>query len=176
MENPLCGRRRPQRRSHGLHRQRAGRKQARRYRHFAARHRRAAGRTGVCRRKESGDAARRNGRGRFQEDGHRLHRAALRARSGRAHRGGVTRLKSWMFGTSAVVTRSHARAWRGQAMSLLNVIDAQIALAAMFTVSANNATLKMNEMMPWTEAVWRIGRQVIATSDTWLVIPITNEK
>ena len=45
-------------RGHGLHRQRPRRIQARRHRHLAARHRRAAGGAGVHRRQEGGDAAR----------------------------------------------------------------------------------------------------------------------
>ena len=52
------GRRDPQRRGDGLHRQRSGREQARRHRHFAARHRREPGRAGLHRRQEVGDAAR----------------------------------------------------------------------------------------------------------------------
>ena len=45
-------------RGDGLHRQRPGRIQARRHRHLAARHRRDAGRAGLHRRQEGGDAAR----------------------------------------------------------------------------------------------------------------------
>jgi hypothetical protein len=52
----------------------------------------------------------------------------------------------------------------------------QSALAAMFTVSASSAVLKMNEMMPCAATVWRIGRQVIDTSETCDVMPITKEK
>jgi hypothetical protein len=46
-------------RGDGLHRQRPGREQARRYRHLAARHRRDAGGAGLHRRQEGRDAARR---------------------------------------------------------------------------------------------------------------------
>ena len=51
LEDALSRRRGAQRRGDGLHRQRPRRKQARRYRHFAARHRRDAGRAGVRRRR-----------------------------------------------------------------------------------------------------------------------------
>jgi len=47
MENALSGSRRSQRCGHGLHRQRTGRIQACRYRHFAAGHRRTADRPGL---------------------------------------------------------------------------------------------------------------------------------
>ena len=55
----LSRRREPERRGDGLHRQRAGRIEACRYRHLAARHRRDAGRAGLHRRPEGHDAARR---------------------------------------------------------------------------------------------------------------------
>ena len=86
VEDALRRRRSAQRRRDGLHRQRPGREQARRYRHLAAGHRRAADRAGVRRRQEGGDAARRHRGGRFQEDGDRLYRAALRPGQRRAHR------------------------------------------------------------------------------------------
>ena len=54
VEAPLSGRRDAHRRGDGLHRQRAGRVEARRYRHLAARHRRGAGRARVHRRQEGG--------------------------------------------------------------------------------------------------------------------------
>ena len=87
LEDALSGRGDAQRRGDGLHRQRAGREQARRHRHLAARHRRAADRAGVHRRQEGGDAARADADRRFQADGGRLHRAAVRR--GRAQSGGV---------------------------------------------------------------------------------------
>ena len=52
----------------------------------------------------------------------------------------------------------------------------QIALAAMFTVSASNAVLKKNETTPWAITVRRIGCDATATSDTWQVMPTTKEK
>jgi hypothetical protein len=52
----------------------------------------------------------------------------------------------------------------------------QIALAAMFTISATKVTLKKNETMPWAIAVRRIGFDAIATSETCDVMPMTNEK
>ena len=52
VEDALSRRREPQRRGDGLHRQRAGRVETRRYRHLAARHRRDAGRAGLHRRQE----------------------------------------------------------------------------------------------------------------------------
>ena len=54
--------------------------QARRHRHLAARHRRAADRAGVHRRQEGRDAARADADRRFQADGDRLHRAPFRRR------------------------------------------------------------------------------------------------
>ena len=51
-------RRGPQRRGHGLHRERAGRVEARRYRHLAARHGRAADGPGLHRRAQGRDLAR----------------------------------------------------------------------------------------------------------------------
>src|SRR5262249_57202204 len=53
---------------------------------------------------------------------------------------------------------------------------AQMALAAMLTVRASSAALKMNERMPWAATVRRIGLHETATSDTCDVMPITNEK
>ena len=54
--------------------------------------------------------------------------------------------------------------------------DSQIALAAMFTISANSAVLNTKEMMPCTVAVRRMILSVMPTSETWAVMPITNEK
>ena len=88
MEDALSGRRRSQRRGHGLHRQRPGREQTRRYRHLASGHRRAADGAGLHRRQESHDAARSDGRRRLPEDRHRLHRATVRFRRGK-NRGGI---------------------------------------------------------------------------------------
>lgn len=51
-----------------------------------------------------------------------------------------------------------------------------IALARMSMVRASSVTLKTNEIIACTETVCRIGRPVTATSETWLVIPMTNEK
>ena len=78
-----------QRRGHGLHRQRAGREQARRHRDFAPGHGRAAGRAGLHRRQEGRDLARRDRCRRLQADGDRLYRAPLRPRRRRTHRGGI---------------------------------------------------------------------------------------
>ena len=68
---------------------------ARRYRHLAARYRRAADRAGVHRRQEGGHLARRHAHGRFQADGDRLYRAPFRHRG--ADRGGV-RAKPFLIG------------------------------------------------------------------------------
>ena len=57
-KTPLSGRGDADRRGDGLHRQRTGRIEARRYRHLAARHGRGAGRAGVHRRQEGRDLAR----------------------------------------------------------------------------------------------------------------------
>src|SRR5258708_3882479 len=54
--------------------------------------------------------------------------------------------------------------------------DAQIALAAMFTVRASNAALKMNDATLWAKTVRRIGLQLTVTSETCAHMPITNEK
>ena len=59
VEEDLSGRRGPERRRDGLHRERPGRIEACRYRHLAARHRRDADRAGLHRRQEGDDAARR---------------------------------------------------------------------------------------------------------------------
>ena len=61
----LSRRRDPQRRGDGLHRQRAGRIEACRYRHLPAGHRRAAGRPGLHRRPQGHDPARPNHRRRI---------------------------------------------------------------------------------------------------------------
>ena len=92
-KDALSRRRRPQRRGHGLHRQRPGRIQARRHRHFAARHRRNADRAGLHRRQESHDLARPDGLRRFPKDRHRLHRAAVRQRPRGTNGGGITRYR-----------------------------------------------------------------------------------
>ena len=57
LEDALSGRGDAHGRGDGLHRQRPGREQTRRYRHLAARHRRAADRAGVHRRQEGRHAA-----------------------------------------------------------------------------------------------------------------------
>ena len=57
-----------------------GESEARRHRHLAARHRRAADRAGVHRRQEGRHLARRDGQRRLQADGDRLYRAPLRRR------------------------------------------------------------------------------------------------
>ena len=77
LEDALSLRRDAERRGHGLHRQRPPREQARRHRHLAARHRRAADRAGVYRRQEGGHLARADLERRFQADGDRLHRTAV---------------------------------------------------------------------------------------------------
>ena len=48
-----------------------------------------------------------------------------------------------------------------------------MALAAMFTVSATNATLKKKDKTPWALTVRRIVLLVTPTSETWDVMPIT---
>ena len=88
MENALSRRRRTERRGHGLHRQRTGRIKACRYRHFAARHRRATDCAGLYRRQESHDAPRRDRLRRLPKDRHRLYRAAIRQRR-QPDRGGI---------------------------------------------------------------------------------------
>jgi hypothetical protein len=73
----LSRRRRSQRRGDGLHRQRTGREQARRHRHFAAGHRRSPCRACVYRWQEGDHVARSDGGGRLSEACHRLYRAAI---------------------------------------------------------------------------------------------------
>ena len=74
----LSGRRAPQRRGDGLHRQRTRREQARQYRHLAAGNRRSAGRAGVRRRGQDRDPSGRAHRRGVQGAGQRLHRQAIR--------------------------------------------------------------------------------------------------
>ena len=71
------GRREPEPRGHGLHRQRPRRIQARRHRHLAARHRRGARRARLHRRQEGHDPARRQHRRRVQGDRRGLRGQAL---------------------------------------------------------------------------------------------------
>ena len=61
----------------GLHRERTGRIQARRYRHLAARHRRTADRPRLHRRQEGRHPARGDPERRLQADGDRLYRTAV---------------------------------------------------------------------------------------------------
>lgn len=49
-------------------------------------------------------------------------------------------------------------------------------VATTLMVSARIPVLKANDSMPCSHARWRIGREVICTSDTWLVMPMTKEK
>ena len=77
----LSGRRGPERRGHGLHRERPGREQARRHRHQPARHRREPGGAGVHRRQEGDDPARRAHRRGVPGAGRGLCRAPLRRRA-----------------------------------------------------------------------------------------------
>ena len=93
VESALSRRRGPQRRGDGLHRQRSGRVQARRYRHLTAGHRRAADGAGFHRRQEGHDAARSDGVRRFPKNRRRLHRATIWFR-GRQDGGGIRRLQS----------------------------------------------------------------------------------
>src|SRR5262245_45515080 len=62
------------------------------------------------------------------------------------------------------------------AAALIGPGKPQIALAAMFTVSASSATLKKNETTLWPNTVRRIGLQLTVTSETCAHMPITNEK
>ena len=89
VEKALSRRRRPQRRGHGLHRQRPGQIQARRHRHFAARHRRAADRAGLHRRQKGHDFAWPDRLLGFPENRGRLYRAALWHRRRRTNGGGI---------------------------------------------------------------------------------------
>ena len=77
----LSGRRGPERRGHGLHRQRPGREQARRHRDQPAGHRREPGGAGVHRRQEGHDPARRAHRRGVPGAGRGLRRAPLRRRA-----------------------------------------------------------------------------------------------
>jgi (E)-4-hydroxy-3-methylbut-2-enyl-diphosphate synthase len=78
---------------YGLHRQRPRREQARQRRHQPARHRRAAGRPGVHRRRQGDDAARRGHRPGLPTHRRRLYRAHLRPARGGVRRGRPTRTK-----------------------------------------------------------------------------------
>ncbi len=78
--------------------------EARRHRHFAARHRRAADRAGLRRRQEGGDPARPDAHRRLQADGDRLHRAALRHRATRT--GCTARANRGLKSPSCVEARS----------------------------------------------------------------------
>ena len=117
MEDALSGRRGSQRRGDGLHRQRAGRKQTRRYRHLASRHRRNARGAGLHRRQEGDHLARPNGVGRLSEARHRLYRAPVRL-GRRQNGGGVKSVRSAAAGVlfavkaSAPVSEPNRRAVR----------------------------------------------------------------
>ncbi len=109
----ISRRRRPQGRRHGLHRQRSRRIQARRHRHLAAGHRRDAGRAGLHRRAQGGDAARGGHRGGIPEDGRRLCRGSLRWRPASRRRNSLFRAIRIACGALAalvVATASSARA------------------------------------------------------------------
>jgi hypothetical protein len=56
------------------------------------------------------------------------------------------------------------------------VAIAQINPAMILMVIATILVLKKNDKMPWTRLNRRMVRDVTATSDTWLVMPMTNEK
>ncbi|MGZ2438836.1 1-hydroxy-2-methyl-2-(E)-butenyl 4-diphosphate synthase [Sinorhizobium medicae] len=83
----ISGRRGAEGRGHGLHRQRARREQACRYRNFASGNRRNAGRSRLHRRSQGDDAPRAEDRGGLPASRCRLHRETLRPRPGG---GGVT--------------------------------------------------------------------------------------
>ena len=80
VEAAVSRRRGSQRRGDGLHRERAGRVEARRHRHLAARHRRDPGRPGLHRRPQGRDPARPDDLAGLPGARQRLHRAALRLR------------------------------------------------------------------------------------------------
>jgi hypothetical protein len=61
-------------------------------------------------------------------------------------------------------------------LAMTGLKQRQIALAAMFTISASKAVLNTKEMMPCTVAVRRMILSVIPTSETCAVMPITKEK
>ena len=79
MAHGLSRRRAAQRRGDGLHRERAGREQARRHRHLVARNGRSAGRAGVRRRRQDRHASRAAHRRGFQGAGRGLYYETLRA-------------------------------------------------------------------------------------------------
>ena len=89
MARGLSRRRAAERRGDGLHRQRPGREQARRYRHLAAGNRRNAGRAGVRRRRQDRHASRAAHRRGLQGAGQRLYREALRRRPAGGGIGGL---------------------------------------------------------------------------------------
>ena len=64
----------------------------------------------------------------------------------------------------------------GSRLKAGTTVSAQIALAAILTISATSAVLKTNEMMPCAVAVRRMVLSVMPTSETCAVMPITNEK
>ena len=66
--------------------------------------------------------------------------------------------------------RNRSRIW------MVAVMLDQSALAAMLTVSARSAALKMKEMTLWANTVRRIGLQLTVTSETCAHMPITKEK
>ena len=146
VEAPLSRRGDADRRGDGLHRQRSGRIEARRYRHLAARHRRGAGRAGVHRRQEGRDLARPRRCRRIQADGARLYRAAVRAGQHRPQRRGV------------------------------GAYFPEMASPAMVTVSAIIVTLKMKATNAWIVTVLRIARKVTSTSETAVDVPMVKAK
>src|SRR5437763_16899851 len=71
----------------------------------------------------------------------------------------------------ASTARNKSRIWMVAVMP-----DDHSALAAMLTVSASSAALKMKEMMLWANTVRRIGLQLTVTSETCAHMPMTKEK
>ena len=87
-----------------------------------------------------------------------------------------TPISRWRLRGGLVKGMTRGRRYGG-GLRLVHAADiAQIALAAMLTISANSAVLKKKEMMPCTVAVRRMVLSVMPTSETCAVMPITNEK
>ena len=86
--------------------------------------------------------------------------------------GAVSRRRA-ITATAASTANRRSRTWT---LDVIGFPSAQITLPAVFTMSAISVVSKMKETMPCDTTSRRIPFEVMATSETWKVIPITNEK
>ena len=130
VEGTLSRRRDAVGRGDGLHRQRPGRKQARQYRHLAARHRRNPGGAGVRRWPEGRDPARRRCRRAVQGDGRRLYREEVRRRQSGSGVRALVPLIIAHRGYSARYRENAPSSWQAAVAAGVDLVEVDVRMTA----------------------------------------------